>query len=80
MKYYYYLKQRIIFYYWKYFETRTCKVFDMSKPNGYEIKKRSCPIVYYKRGNRSIAIDMYFFFGGFYSHHSPDGKILFFKK
>lgn len=57
------LVQKIIYFYWKRFEKRTCKCWDGSHPNGFTFRKISCPIVYLKkRGRDSIAIGLFFSF------------------
>lgn len=81
-KYYLWFLQRIIHFLWKNFEWREFKCWSPNDPQanseGWYMKKRSCPQVYYKRGEDSIAINLYFSMGGFYVGHKGDHVI--FKK
>lgn len=59
--------QKVIHWWWKNYCTKTHDVW--VNWNTKETHKISCPQVYLKHGKNSIAIDLYYSMGGFYSHH-----------
>jgi len=63
--------QKIIYFFWKYFCFKKVDVY-----YGYEIKRKkiSCPLVYYKKDGKSIAVEFYFMFGGFFIGYDKNGN------
>lgn len=57
--------QRIILWYWKLFETREIKAWRNDRPNGYEMVKKPCRLVYLRWKGKSIQVDLWYEFKGF---------------